>query len=189
MYWVTDLFAIHRANLDGTNVQPERITGAETWGIAVDSQAQKLYWSTANFKGDFYRIRRSNLDGSGVQDLRNSYAIGLGLDLIAGKMYWTQFFAYAIRRANLDGTNGEIVIQPLPNSDDHYGIAIDPRVPGDCNGDRATTMADDWPSFFGCLAGPEVEFTPGCACADPNGDRDVDLRDFADLQQRLVPNE
>ncbi len=36
--------------------------------------------------------------------------------------------------------------------------------------------------FVKCLTDPGKDLQPGCSCADENGDRDVDLSDFATLQ-------
>ena len=48
--------------------------------------------------------------------------------------------------------------------------------------------ADDWALWAPCTAGPDAPPSPGCdpaafRCADLDDDGDVDLRDFADLQQ------
>ncbi len=65
-------------------------------------------------------LEAMSYDGSDTQDLfdvGNPYpvadwlSVGLAVDDVAGKIYWTHgsFFQSRIRRANLDGSNQEIV--------------------------------------------------------------------------------
>lgn len=183
MYWVADLFVIYRANLDGSAAEPLWTTGGEAWDVAVDPLAGMIYWGAIDYKTTSDWLRRAETDGPNWQNLFRTECRDVVLDLENAKVYWGALDHERIRRVNLDGSQVENVVR-VPNGDP-TGIALDLRVPGDCNGDRAVTMTEDWPSFFGCFAGPEVEFTSGCACADPNGDRDVDLRDFAEVQRRV----
>ncbi len=62
-----------------------------------------------------------------------------------------------------------------------FRIALDLRLPGDCDSDGIVTLTD-YGLFVNCITGPGGEFSPGCSCADANGDRDVDLGDFAAFQ-------
>ncbi|MFQ5494754.1 MAG: hypothetical protein ACE5EX_05175 [Phycisphaerae bacterium] len=69
-----------------------------------------------------------------------------------------------------------------------------PAVPGDFNGDRVVDTAD-YAVFFDCIAGPDREPAPqsvaAAACLasfDREPDRDVDLRDLADLFQAIAGN-
>ncbi len=112
-------------NLDGTGVAnlftaaPVPIADWLLVGVAIDAGAGRAYWCHGAFNDG--RIRRANLDGSGqallVSGLKN--ARGLALDLVAGKMYWSNSPAAGnagglIERANLDGTQRETVYAITP---------------------------------------------------------------------------
>ncbi|MBN1510722.1 MAG: lamin tail domain-containing protein [Phycisphaerae bacterium] len=56
-----------------------------------------------------------------------------------------------------------------------------PSYPGDCNNDFNVDLAD-WPLIADCLAGPDVPHATECACANADGDTDVDLKDFSMIQ-------
>ena len=57
---------------------------------------------------------RANLDGSNIKELVeepvNRSPRGIALDLVRGKVYWTDLGLGTIERADLDGKNGEIVV-------------------------------------------------------------------------------
>jgi hypothetical protein len=54
--------------------------------------------------------------------------------------------------------------------------------PGDCNSDAGVDLHDH-ADFEGCMAGPRSEPPYAfCPCFDRDGDRDVDLADYAILQ-------
>lgn len=122
IYW-TDLGGkkIQCANLDGSNVQ-DVVTGlVRPQDIAVDVKHGKLYW-TENL-GEIAKpnIWRANLDGSNIQRLittNSEYPKGLEVrvkgivvDAKHGKLYWTEIGnpIERIRRADLDGTNVQVV--------------------------------------------------------------------------------
>ena len=70
----------------------------------------------------------------------------------------------------------------IPSADYPYAIvAVGHRI-ADLDGDGGVDAAD-LGVFGGCMTGPEVAAEPGCTPADLNQDGDVDLGDFADLQQ------
>jgi len=91
---------IDRADLDGTNVTNVVPPGA-TWTpkqLQLDAKNRKLYWSDR----EGMRVMRANLDGSNIEtlvetghgdadrlDARN-WCVGIAIDVIAGKLYWTQ---------------------------------------------------------------------------------------------------
>ena len=109
--------------------------------------------------------------------------MGIALDAVAGKIFWaancTSPWAGKLRRSNLDGSD----IEDLVTMSAFYpkGIALDLRLPGDCDGDGDITLSDHgW--FVGCMAGPGASFAAGCSCADLNYDGYIDLADFAALQ-------
>lgn len=54
--------------------------------------------------------------------------------------------------------------------------------PDDCNSDGGVNLYD-YEDFESCLAGPGGDpGTSSCSCFDQDGDRDVDLLDFAEFQ-------
>lgn len=106
MYW-TDL-GVWRANTDGSNpkllVSFDQMDGMP-WDITLDVAGGHMYWVE---KGG--PVRRADLDGSNVEALPGTLGgEGIGLDLIARKVYWTM--GARISRANLDGTNIETVVE------------------------------------------------------------------------------
>lgn len=84
-YW-TERFthSIHRANLDGTNVEEIAIVDiADPFSIELDAAAGKMYWTSEANPG---RVRRANLDGTDVEDLATTvdgvfFAHGIALSL------------------------------------------------------------------------------------------------------------
>jgi hypothetical protein len=108
MYWGDQLNNfIYRANKDGTNVEPVLPTAFHR-GIAIDAINNKIYWSTSNttLKGD---IKRANLDGSNIETVVSSLdpefkPSAIALDVVGGKVYWTDYVVDIVRRANLNGT-------------------------------------------------------------------------------------
>ena len=121
MYW-TGAGKIHRANLDGSNVEelvPDVRSTIES--IALDISGNKMYWTVW---GDVNKIQRANLDGSNVEDLVTDVASlrGIALDISNGKMYWSDYGTGKIQRANLDGSGVEDLVTGLETPN---GIALD----------------------------------------------------------------
>ena len=116
---------IRRANLNGTNVELVRELTSVPRGLALDVSNGKLYLTNA-----WGKVQRMNLDGTGFQpnlivDL--DAPKGVAVDAVRGKIYWTEQTSYKtgrIRRANLNGTNVELVreLTSVPR-----GLAIDAR--------------------------------------------------------------
>ena len=125
MYWYNAVNEnIVRANLDGFEMENLLTTThsfSGPFGLALDPTGGKMYWGAGGAT-----IMRANLDGTDPEDLITSEeAVGITLDLTAGKIYWTDFLAEKIRRANLDGTTVEDVLT-LPAAADPWAIAMDP---------------------------------------------------------------
>ena len=83
-------------------------------GIAIDAAHNAIYWTNMGKAAeDDGTVTRANLDGT------NRYVVvepggaftpkQIKLDLKHGKMYWADREGMAIRRANLDGSNIELV--------------------------------------------------------------------------------
>ena len=87
--------------------------------IRLDQNSGKIYWHSTHPD----KIQRANVDGSDIQDLAiaSSGILGLDLDPIRGKMYWS--VSRSIYRANLDGTNQEQIVND--GTVIMRGIAID----------------------------------------------------------------
>lgn len=100
IYWTSSFgLAIGRANLDGSEPDPNFIAGASVpCGIAVDGS--HIYW--ANQWGD--TIGRANLDGSGVDEKFITGAEGpCGVAVDGSHLYWANELGNSIGRANLSG--------------------------------------------------------------------------------------
>ncbi|MGD9858225.1 MAG: pre-peptidase C-terminal domain-containing protein, partial [Planctomycetaceae bacterium] len=141
MYWgdlASTARKLQRANLDGSQVE-DLVTGTGVNGVALDPSAGKVYWADGTVDR---AIKRSNLDGSNVEVLwsggASSTPTALDLDLVGGKLYWSDTTADVIRRSNLDGTDVEVVIDTTAYLDDSYvvgnsspssavnGLSVDP---------------------------------------------------------------
>ena len=140
MYW-TDWTAdkIQRADLDGTNVE-DLVTSADGldrpfWlalavpvPVPAPPPATQMYWNHVN-----YKIQSASLDGSNVRDVLitgpsgQSGSWGLAVDVRNGKLYWTDWVAERIRRANLDGTNVEDLVTSADGLDRPVALALDVR--------------------------------------------------------------
>ena len=112
---------IQRINFDGSNFEPNLITGLDApKHLALDVAGGKLYWTeTAG------RIRRANLNGSNLETLATDLGVLNGLAIANGKLYWTEQTgesAGKVQCANLDGSNIQTLssLQSAP-----LGIAVD----------------------------------------------------------------
>ena len=91
-----------------------------SFGLCISTaEAQKIYWTTS------FSVWRADLSGSHVEELVTTgliKATSIAVAPTKRKMYWTDFYADRIQRANLDGSNVEDVITGLSSP---YGIALD----------------------------------------------------------------
>ena len=123
MYWTEyvwrlgdfPLISSYRANLDGSNMEP--MDFLLPGDIALDPAGGKLYWT------DDHKIRRAGFDGSNIEDLVSISFVpwGIAIDGVGKKMYWTDRDRLRIERADLDGSNAEVLVASLGGR----GIAID----------------------------------------------------------------
>ncbi|MCY3737494.1 MAG: T9SS type A sorting domain-containing protein [Gemmatimonadaceae bacterium] len=107
------------ARVELRRVSDRAVLRTYTFGIPDKT---RMYWTNA---GSRDRIQRADIDGSNVQDLVTSGLrdpIDVALDLIKGKIYWTDQGTDKIQRANLDGSSVEDLITTL---DYPVGIALD----------------------------------------------------------------
>ncbi len=113
VYWTTLEGKVQRADLDGSNIE-DVVTGLGLpEAVAVDVRGGKLYWSDNIGFGYSHvaKIQRANLDGSAVETLveARGQMDGLALDPVGGKLYWANEGNGTLHRANLDGTNAEVL--------------------------------------------------------------------------------
>lgn len=111
IYWQSSSQFIGRANLDGSNADPEFITlptipGATSvticGGVAVDGE--HIYWAD----NELDTIGRANLDGSGVNRFFIAGANSpCGIAVDSSHIYWANFEDEFIGRARIDGTGVE----------------------------------------------------------------------------------
>ncbi len=126
-----DCGGLFRSHLDGT--ETVLLIGPLTYGalsIDLDMTADHMYW-TGGPVGDLKAIRRANLDGTSEDILYENDlggVWGLALDLAEGKMYWTEPSAVfpRIRRANLDGSMVETLLDEAVLATELRDIAINP---------------------------------------------------------------
>jgi sugar lactone lactonase YvrE len=96
--------SIGRADLDGSNVNLDFVTGAgDVEGIAVDGE--HIYWTNRSFG----TIGRADLDGTNVeQSFITGASVPIGVAVDGQHVYWASSEVFrSIGRANLDGTHLE----------------------------------------------------------------------------------
>ena len=130
IYWTDrNTHKIQRANLDGSNVETLVTLGEDVfagpYGLALDVDGGKIYWTDDKRNSRIERIRRANLDGSNIETIIFSRIrpSSLALDVDGGKIYWTD--QNNIRRANLDGSNIETLITEWSWSPRSPELALD----------------------------------------------------------------
>lgn len=105
-YWVNSgLNKMGTANLDGTGQNETFISGLSSpWDIEVDPVNRKVYW-TEDIDGG--AIKRANLnDGSQVETVvSNIRSLGIAIDPLRNKIYYTSFPSGKVYSANINGTN------------------------------------------------------------------------------------
>ncbi len=135
LYW-SDTFVstISDSNLDGSARQT-LVSGVKTsFGVAINQATGQICWTdlgktqTLADRGD-ETIRCSNLDGSAqVTILRAAdglvHPVDLDIDALNGKIYWSDAGLQGrIYRANLDGSNVELVVNAVALRAPNYGNA------------------------------------------------------------------
>ena len=125
MYWTDDLGwttdrgeQIRRANLDGSNIETLVTIDSyndDIYGLALDINEGKLYWTKEESSTLEGEIWRANLDGSNIETLVTTEARKriYNVTVAGGKLYWTErsFSSSSnIQRANLDGSNIETLV-------------------------------------------------------------------------------
>jgi hypothetical protein len=145
-------------NLDGSGATSVPAAVVSPQGIALDTKNNKLYMSgeTSTF------ITYSNVDGTGAISFdTGTQPLQLALDLIDDKVYWISE-QHGILRANLNGTNKEVVSNSATSLG--RGIGLD----FDRDGDGIKNSIDV------CYADPNKMNPGGCGCGTPDTDNDRD---------------
>ena len=133
MYWADEFKdAIRSANLDGSQMQEilTRKDGLRFQGrVYLAVGAGKIFWSGYLVKdGELeWGLYRANLDGSHIETIFNDFAYHIALDVQAEKVYWISYQPNTIQRANLDGSDVEILVSNEVGTSGHVppGFAID----------------------------------------------------------------
>lgn len=107
IYWADENRGrVQRCNLDGTAIEdviPEDASSKR--GIAFDSYNNEVYFSDANL-GEINKLIFSNNQANRlIQGLGQAYHIDV--DVLGGKMYYTDNSASSVFKANLDGSAAE----------------------------------------------------------------------------------
>lgn len=131
LYWVdASLALIKRSNLDGSNVETIiNAAGQLPRRVVVHPLEQKIYWTEQIGEN----IKKADLDGSNIETILSAAdglddPLGLDLDIVNGKIYWSEpHFGNVseVKRANLDGSDLEVIIPTASGVVSHLGIALD----------------------------------------------------------------
>lgn len=117
------------ANADGSN--PHVLYGGDynaPAAVALDRVSGYLYWADVD-KNAILRVRPGSLDVETVVTSGLEIPTGLAVDPVHGKLYWADWGTVQIGRANLDGSQVEVLLDAtdglaLPNRialDQHAG--------------------------------------------------------------------
>ena len=93
-------------NLDGSDFQPNLITGLKTpQNLVLDSAGGQLYWTERTSKTTG-KVQRANLDGLNVQLVKKLTGAprGMALDAVNRKLYLTNAWG-KLQRMNMDGSS------------------------------------------------------------------------------------
>jgi N-acetylneuraminic acid mutarotase len=103
---------VRRANLDGSGVETV-VSAATPFNLALDRVAGEIYFTNPGAG----KIQRVATNGSGLVDVLTDLpqVIGLAVDTIAGRIYWSEYrdLTGVLKCANLDGSNVQTVASSL----------------------------------------------------------------------------
>ncbi len=143
--------AIRRIKLDGTGYLQTVVRGVTTTtAVALDVAANRVYFLDANTNSDY--VGRANLDDTGFEVIYDntpgsggsSGLIDLEVDVLGGKVYWSDELQAVIRRADLDGANAELLYtSPGELSPTDMSLDYRPMQPmQDCNHNQIRDLDD-----------------------------------------------
>ena len=112
IYWTEGGNSIRRVNISGQKIVQDIAANLGTvGGLAVGGG--KVYWTeqTGESSGT---INSANLDGTGVTELVSTLSVSMGIavDTAGSKVYWMSSSG-KVKRANLDGSRSEKVVEGL----------------------------------------------------------------------------
>jgi hypothetical protein len=123
LYWIhgedTEGHTLRRSNLDGTSEQV--LDEVPILGSALSENNGCLYMGLSHFEGCF-GIWRYCLGGSWAEIVPDRCIWGTAIDDEQDKIYWTDASTAQVLRANLNGSNVEVLID---NAGDPLGIGLD----------------------------------------------------------------
>ena len=129
IYWLENRdLAIRAVNTDGTGLT-ELIAGLSTpHDLALDASNGHLYFTdgVSNGSATTAAIRRIDVNGSNLVDIITGLSQGIrgiAVDTAGGKLYWTELVSNTISRADLAGSNQEVILSGLNQPHD---VAVDP---------------------------------------------------------------
>jgi DNA-binding beta-propeller fold protein YncE len=109
-FYEVNLENLFVADLDGSNASV-LIPGVYGYSILVDTVNDKIYFDDQNANGGVGTLAWANLDGSGRVNIYDvgSRIYGMAIDYTDNKLYWSGRESNDINKANLDGSNPELV--------------------------------------------------------------------------------
>ncbi|MCG8422072.1 MAG: DUF5050 domain-containing protein [Proteobacteria bacterium] len=120
LYWVNQGESVSRGHFDGSDPNELIKPVPNGFRIAVDPNTRTIFYDHSSGN-----IARADFDGSNPSDVVTNAAtvFGIAIDASNRKLYWTEFAANRIMRADLDGSNVEVVIDS--GFDSPSGLALD----------------------------------------------------------------
>ena len=112
IYWTEGGNSIRRVNISGQKIVQDIAANLGTvGGLAVGGG--KVYW-TEQTGASAGTVNGANLDGTGVRELVSTLSVpmGIAVDTAGRKVYWTSSSG-KVKRANLDGSRSEKVVEGL----------------------------------------------------------------------------
>ena len=112
LYW-TDPFGsplpgkVWSSNLDGSEAVNIFTESVNFYDITLDVNSENFYWAEGGW------IKRANYDGTNIENIisiSSGAVLGLDIDPISNKLYWTNALTNSIHRSNLDGSGIENII-------------------------------------------------------------------------------
>ena len=124
VYWTelgTD--SIWQATLEGDNRRKILQMGstADPLDIVLDVANSMMYWTEADA---IYEANMFTGDGVGLWGGQGTFPHSLAIDTDGGKLYWADWNTPAIRRANLNGGNSELLFGASDGVDRSLGVAL-----------------------------------------------------------------
>ena len=115
LYWINN-DSIGRSDTDGSNQEPNFITGNDGTVSGIAVTATHIYWTT--FNG---HINRSDIDGTDSTTLVSGASLPYDIVATNNHLYWTEQAGGTLGISDLDGSNANHSF--VTNAGSAYGIA------------------------------------------------------------------